>query len=103
METADKVSYTFKERYFNLDKEKRIGKRQFQTRLFVPGILLYIPIMFLGAVLSGIILAIVRISLLGEINQLLTMLMGMIMSMFLYYGVSLLFLPTLIKKRCHDF
>lgn len=102
METTDKISYSFKERYFNLEKEKRIWKRQFQTRVFVPGILLFLPIMILSGILGGIVLAIVRFSL-GEINPFLSMFLAMIMSMFLYYGVSLFFLPTLIKKRCHDF
>lgn len=55
METVNQISYSFKEKYFSLDKEKRIRSRQFLTRIFVPGILMIIPIFILTVFLYDII------------------------------------------------
>ncbi len=104
MDMENKVSYSFKERYFDLEKEKRIGKRQFQTRVFVPGILAIIPIIVVNSVVMAIFLEALKSK--SEVAVTIMISSWVIMwllPMFLYYWASLFFLPTLIKKRCHDF
>ena len=91
-----KISYSLKDRYLNLDKEKRIGKRQFQTRVFVPWILMIIPLMVVSGIITWILLSL-------KVNFLIAGLLMGLLPMILYYGISLFIFPTLIKKRAHDF
>ena len=60
MESIDNISYSLRDRYFSLNKEKRIGKRQFQTRVFVPGILAILPIIVVNSIVVGLFLGVLK-------------------------------------------
>lgn len=108
METIDgKIKYSFKEKYFSLDTEKRIWRRQYFTRSIVPGLLIWlilIPIIWLILPLIMVWLAHTAISKGDAMENL--MIQWIIVSMipgFIYYSLLLCFMPKQIQKRSHDF
>ncbi len=96
MENVSIVSYSLKEKYFQIDPEKRVRRYQYFVRSIVPGILMGLALMVWGAVLIPVF----GLALLG---------MGKILSIVssvLFLGISYFFYELAKNnsvKRCHDF
>ena len=115
MENAQQIVYSLKEKYFSTDKESRIGGRQFLTRLRAPSLILIIAFILTFGLIAQIIspswtnfivtwfylILMGMSSLWGNISSFTLLLVIIIPT--LISSLSLLFIPTLIKKRCHDF
>ena len=82
---TEKISYSFNDKFFSLENEKRIGRRQFLGRVFVPGIILSIPAIILTALFPSYSIYI-----------------QIVYSLYWLLCIWIL-LPKVIIKRCHDF
>jgi uncharacterized membrane protein YhaH (DUF805 family) len=82
---SEKISYSFNDKFFSLESEKRIARRQFFSRLAVPGFILLIPNMVLSFLLLPYIIYV------------------QVFFSLLYLLFIWIFLPKIVIKRCHDF
>ena len=55
MENAQQIVYSLKEKYFSMDKESRIGGRQFLTRLRAPSLILIIALILTFGLIAQMI------------------------------------------------
>lgn len=97
---SDKITYSLKQRYLSVDDEKRINRRQFFTRIFIPWIL-FIPCAFFLGVFVMIPIGYMLVQ--YWITPIIVSVMMMPVYMLIYVCLFLIFLPKLIIKRSRDF
>ncbi|EKD65835.1 MAG: hypothetical protein ACD_49C00082G0009 [uncultured bacterium (gcode 4)] len=102
MNNIEEINYSLNDKFLSMETEKRISRRQFFSRIFVPWILLWlISAVIIPAINAFIIPSITMFF--TSINSIVAMMVVSYIYIFIYYWVILFFVPKLIIKRCHDF